>query len=96
MGRLIKAISSLVATVAISISTALNADAQPVESFQIAKSGNLTPSLYTGALTYSLPIYTYSDPNFNIPISKERAELCGSSNYYLFVYSPKNKYIIQG
>ena len=84
MGRLIKAISSLVATVAISISTALNADAQPVESFrastnitpqvesfQIAKSGNLTPSLYTGAMTYSLPLYTYSDPDFNLPISLE-------------------------
>lgn len=69
---------------AISISTALNADAQPVESFrastnitpqvesfQIAKSGNLTPSLYTGAMTYSLPLYTYSDPDFNIPISLE-------------------------
>ena len=35
----------------------------------------LTPSLYTGALTYSLPFYTYSDPDFNIPISKEIAEL---------------------
>lgn len=69
---------------AISISTALNADAQPVESFrastnitpqvesfQIAKSGNLTPSLYTGAMTYSLPLYIYSDPDFNIPISLE-------------------------
>lgn len=69
---------------AISISTALNADAQPVESFrsstnitpqvesfQIAKSGDLTPSLYTGAMTYSLPLYTYSDPDFNIPISLE-------------------------
>ena len=69
---------------AISISTALNADAQPVESFrastnitpqvesfQIAKSGNLTPSLYTGAMTYSLPLYTYSDPDFNLPISLE-------------------------
>ena len=84
MGRLTKAISSLVATVAISISTALNADAQPVESFrastnitpqvesfQITKSGNLTPSLYTGAMTYSLPLYTYSDPDFNLPISLE-------------------------
>lgn len=69
---------------AISISTALNADAQPVESFrastnitpqvesfQIAKSGNLTPSLYIGAMTYSLPLYTYSDPDFNLPISLE-------------------------
>ncbi len=40
-----------------------------VESFQIAKSGDLTPSLYTGSMTYSLPLYTYSDPDFNIPVS---------------------------
>ena len=84
MERLIKTISSLVTIVAISISISFNADAQPVESFrastnitpqvesfQIAKSGNLTPSLYTGAMTYSLPLYTYSDPDFNLPISLE-------------------------
>mgnify|MGYP003436167545 CR=1 FL=1 len=31
----------------------------------------LTPSLYTGAMRYSLPLYAYSDPDFNIPISLE-------------------------
>ena len=29
--------------------------------------GNLTPSLYTGAMTFSLPLYTYEDPDFTIP-----------------------------
>lgn len=69
---------------AILIGIEFNADAQLVEgfrastnitpqteSFQIAKSGDLTPSLYTGVMTYSLPIYTYSDPDFNLPISLE-------------------------
>ena len=40
-----------------------------VESFAISKFGNLSPSLYTGAMTYSLPIYTYRDGDFTIPVS---------------------------
>lgn len=40
-----------------------------VESWQMTKSGNLSPSLYTGAMMYSVPLYTYSDPDFNLPVS---------------------------
>ncbi len=84
MGKLSKIVLTFTAIVAMSIRIEFNTDAQPVESFratmnitplvesfQIAKSGNLTPSLYTGAMAYSLPLYTYSDPDFNIPISLE-------------------------
>ena len=42
-----------------------------VEAWQITRYGNLTPSLYTGAMTFSLPLYTYEDPDFTIPISLE-------------------------
>ena len=72
----------MIISLALGVSIAVNADAQPVESFrasvnitpqvesyQIARSGDLTPSLYTGAMTYSLPLYTYTDPDFNLPIS---------------------------
>ncbi len=84
MGQLSKLFSVLVAVIAVSVSIVLDADAQlvesfrastnitpQVESFQIAKSGDLTPSLYTGAMTYSLPLYTYSDPDFTVPVSLE-------------------------
>ncbi len=40
-----------------------------VEAWQMTRYGNLTPSLYTGAMTFSLPLYTYSDPDFTIPLS---------------------------
>ena len=40
-----------------------------VESFAISKFGKLSPSLYTGAMSYSLPLYTYKDEDFTIPIS---------------------------
>lgn len=65
MGRINKMAFSLGAITTISISIAFNTDAQQVESFrastnitpqvesfQITKCGNLTPSLYTGAMTY--------------------------------------------
>ena len=42
-----------------------------VEAWQMTRYGNLSPSLYTGAMTFSLPLYTYSDPDFTIPISLE-------------------------
>lgn len=42
-----------------------------VEAWQMTRYGNLTPSLYTGAMTYSIPLYTYEDPDFTIPISLE-------------------------
>lgn len=40
-----------------------------VESFSIAQYGKLEPSLYTGTMSYSVPLYTYSDPDFTLPIS---------------------------
>lgn len=40
-----------------------------VEAWQMTRYGNLTPSLYTGAMTFSIPLYTYEDPDFTIPIS---------------------------
>ena len=39
------------------------------ETFQISKYGNVKPSMYTGAMEYQLPIYCYSDPDFNMPVS---------------------------
>ena len=43
--------------------------APSVESYAIAQSGKLSPSLYAGAMIHSLPIYVYEDPDFTIPIS---------------------------
>ena len=40
-----------------------------VGTFSMTKYGSLAPSLYTGAMFYSLPLYTYTDPDFTIPIS---------------------------
>jgi len=42
-----------------------------VETFSIAQYGKLQPSLYTGTMSYSLPLYVYEDPDFSIPISLE-------------------------
>ena len=40
-----------------------------VETFTMTRYGSLVPSLYTGAMTFSVPVYTYSDPDFTIPVS---------------------------
>ena len=42
-----------------------------VEAWQMTRYGNLTPSLYTGAMTFSLPLYIYEDPDISIPVSLE-------------------------
>ena len=42
-----------------------------VNTWDMIKYGGITPSLYTGAMSWSLPLYTYSDPDFIIPISLE-------------------------
>lgn len=42
-----------------------------VETFTMTRYGSLVPSLYTGAMTFSVPVYTYSDPDFTIPVSLE-------------------------
>ena len=39
------------------------------EVFSISKYGGATPSLYTGAMEYSIPLFTYSDEDFTLPIS---------------------------
>lgn len=49
-----------------------NANIRPsAQAWEMTKYGNLTPSLYTGTFHYSLPIYTYKDPDFEIPVSLE-------------------------
>ena len=40
-------------------------------SWSMIKYGGITPALYTGAMFWSLPLYTYSDPDFNIPVGLE-------------------------
>ncbi len=39
------------------------------ESFSMTKYGAIHSSMYTGAFSYDLPIYTYKDADFEIPIS---------------------------
>lgn len=39
------------------------------ETFAVSKYGKLSPLMYTGAMSYSLPIFTYEDPEFSIPIN---------------------------
>ena len=38
-------------------------------SWSMIKYGGITPSLYTGAMSWTIPLFTYSDPDFNIPVS---------------------------
>lgn len=42
-----------------------------VETYTVTKYGGVTPSLYTGAMSYSHPLHTYRDEDFEIPISLE-------------------------
>lgn len=42
-----------------------------IESWQLTRQGNLSPSLYTGAMQWTLPLYTYKDPDFELPIALE-------------------------
>lgn len=47
-----------------------NANIRPsAQAYEMTKYGSLTPSLYTGTFQYSLPIYTYKDEDFEIPVS---------------------------
>ena len=39
------------------------------EAWQMTRQGGLTPSLYTGTMSWSLPLYVYEDPEFRIPLS---------------------------
>lgn len=40
-----------------------------VEAWRMTRYGGLTPSFYTGAMQWSLPVYVYKDYDFEIPIS---------------------------
>lgn len=40
-----------------------------VETFEMTKYGMISPSMYTGAMSFSVPLYTYKDQDFTIPIS---------------------------
>ena len=39
------------------------------ETFSVSKYGKLSPAMYTGAMSYTLPVFTYKDPEFTVPIS---------------------------
>ena len=39
------------------------------ETFSVSKYGKLSPAMYTGAMSYTLPVFTYEDPEFTVPIS---------------------------
>ncbi len=39
------------------------------DAWQISRHGEISPDLYTGAMAWSLPLYTYKDEDFTIPIS---------------------------
>ena len=39
------------------------------EAWQMARHGEISPDLFTGAMAWSLPLYTYKDEDFTIPIS---------------------------
>lgn len=41
------------------------------ESYEMVRYGEMNHSLYTGEMTYSLPLYTYHDEDFTLPISLE-------------------------
>lgn len=41
------------------------------ETWAMSKYGDAKPSLYTGTMHYSVPIYTYQDPDFTLPVSLE-------------------------
>ncbi len=38
-------------------------------TYALAKYGDLSPSLYTGTMNMSIPLYTYSDEDFTVPVS---------------------------
>lgn len=42
-----------------------------VETWQMTRYGGLTPSIYTGAMQWSLPLYMYKDYDFALPIALE-------------------------
>lgn len=53
----------------------------PVETFRMTQFGNSSPSLYTGAMAYSVPIFTYSDPEQNKKGKWEYYSINGNNVY---------------
>lgn len=39
-----------------------------VNTYEMARYGDFDIPLYTGAMSYSIPVFTYSDPDFKLPI----------------------------
>ena len=60
----------------------------PSDAYKFVQQGQISPSLYTGTLCFSLPLYTYQDNDFLIPLAvsysssgnkpNQRAALLGS------------------
>lgn len=60
--------------VSLAQASASNEPVRPsADAWTAVQYGAVTPSLYTGTLHLSVPLYTYSDPDFEIPISAEYA-----------------------
>jgi len=52
----------------------LNFDANispSAEAFAMIRYGDVQPDLYTGSMSYSVPVFTYEDADFQIPVSLE-------------------------
>lgn len=39
------------------------------ESYSLTKYGVVSPEMYTGAMSYSIPIFHYKDEDFDLPLS---------------------------
>ncbi len=61
-------------TMALAQTSASNEPVRPsADAWAGVQYGAVSPSLYTGTLHLSVPLYTYKDPDFEIPISAEYA-----------------------
>ena len=43
------------------------------DAWEAVKYGEISPSLYTGTVCVSIPVYTYDDPDFTLPVSLDYA-----------------------
>lgn len=78
MNRIILLLTTLVISVPVSAQLEIDPENdQPIiptwESYECMKYGTVGASLYTGTVNYSIPLYTYKDHDFEIPISLEYA-----------------------
>lgn len=62
---------------AVSLSAQMSVGDEPQrpssEAWDFTRYGAVSPSLYTGTLNLSIPFYTYSDPDFTLPVSFDYA-----------------------